>query len=473
MKTISIVGGGFAGTMLAVQLIEQATQPLKIQIINKNMRNMARGVAYHPYSKTQLLNVPTAKMSAFPDRPTHFLDWVMQQPKYQNAPQSLVANAFLPRYFYGNYLVEVWEKAQQLAAQKGLSIELIEALVTDINIAEAHQVQIELNKERWLNTDYCVLATGNNIPRNPNIANQAFYQSPHYFQNPWKKESVEGLAANSNVLIVGNGLTMVDTVLGLLENDFHGTIYSLSPNGFNILPHRHGGVQYTQLAEELDVKSGLTDLVKLVNKHIKQVRGFGISAEPIIDSFRPFTHQIWQNLNDTEKQCFMNRLRHLWGVARHRIPLHIHDHLQQLRINGQLKIISGKLLDIQEKEGAISVKYYDKKDKKEASMQVVRVINCTGPETDLSKTTDNFLSNALNKGYLTQDALKLGLCTDVKTFQIRQKNGTTSPHFLTLGSNLKGELWESTAANELRAQAKQLANFLVSGIEQTDKTASN
>jgi uncharacterized NAD(P)/FAD-binding protein YdhS len=83
------------------------------------------------------------------------------------------------------------------------------------------------------------------------------------------------------------------------------------------------------------------------------------------------------------------------------------------------------------------------------------------------------LSNALNKGYLTQDALKLGLCTDVKTFQIRQKNGTTSPHFLTLGSNLKGELWESTAANELRAQAKQLANLLVSGIEQTDKTASN
>jgi uncharacterized NAD(P)/FAD-binding protein YdhS len=153
--------------------------------------------------------------------------------------------------------------------------------------------------------------------------------------------------------------------------------------------------------------------------------------------------------------------------------LHIHDHLQQLRINGQLKIISGKLLDIQEKEGEISVKYYDKKDKKDASMQVVRVINCTGPETDLAKTTDNFLSNALNKGYLTQDALKLGLCTDVKTFQIRQKNGTTSPHFLTLGSNLKGELWESTAANELRAQAKQLANLLVSGIEKTDKTASN
>jgi hypothetical protein len=31
-----------------------------------------------------------------------------------------------------------------------------------------------------------------------------------------------------------------------------------------------------------------------------------------------------------------------------------------------------------------------------------------------------------------------------------------------LGSNLKGELWESTAVNELRDQAKRLAHRIIS-----------
>jgi hypothetical protein len=34
-----------------------------------------------------------------------------------------------------------------------------------------------------------------------------------------------------------------------------------------------------------------------------------------------------------------------------------------------------------------------------------------------------------------------------------------------MGSNLKGELWESTAVSELRLQAQKLAQFILSNIK--------
>src|SRR5690606_36862552 len=127
---------------------------------------------------------------------------------------------------------------------------------------------------------------------NPKIRNTDFYKSPNYFQNPWKIESVKNIKNNMPVLIIGNGLTMVDTVFGLLEQGFKGEIYAISPNGFNILPHRHGGFQYLQLNKDLKNNITLFELIKLINKHIKTVREFGISAEPVIEALRPHTQKI-------------------------------------------------------------------------------------------------------------------------------------------------------------------------------------
>jgi uncharacterized NAD(P)/FAD-binding protein YdhS len=153
----------------------------------------------------------------------------------------------------------------------------------------------------------------------------------------------------------------------------------------------------------------------------------------------------------------MARLRHLWGVARHRIPLNIHDKLQQLRIEGQLHIYSGRLSDIVEDQGVITATFFDKKQQKEVQIQVSRVINCTGPETDLLKLDSNYLKNALLKGILSQDELKLGINADPNTFELINGNGSVEPALFTIGSNLKGVLWESTAVSEIRTQAELIA----------------
>jgi uncharacterized NAD(P)/FAD-binding protein YdhS len=458
MKKIGIIGGGFTGTMTAVQLIDKSTEPCEIILINER-ETLNKGIAYNPYSDKHLLNVIAGKMSAYPDKSEHFLEWVMQKDEFKTNDKTLIANSFLPRQIYGEYLCNIWEEAEKRAESKQIQITVIDSFVVDLDVSE-EVISLWLDNNQKLNVDDCVIATGNHIPRNPRIKNMDFYNSPNYFQNPWKVESVKDTNENLPVLIIGNGLTMVDTVLGLLEQGFKGEIYSISPNGFNILPHRHNGLKYSKLIEELRDDMSIYELVKLINKHIKTVREYGVSAEPIIDSLRPQTQRIWKSFSEQERELFMSRLRHLWGVARHRIPLHSHDKIQQLRIDGKLHINSGKIIDIVESTESITVQYFDKKENELKVINVSRIVNCTGPETDLMNLEKSFLKNCLLKGILTQDNLKLGIKANTETFQITNSYGKPHTNLYTIGSNLKGELWESTAVNELRGQAEKLAEKL-------------
>ena len=455
MVEIAIIGGGFSGTLLGVHLIKNVNGPLDIKLINET-DVLNTGIAYNPYSKKALLNVHSSRMSAFASDPDHFLNWVMLQDHFKEKDRALIANSFLPRYLYGEYLKDIWKEALRLAKQKKIQVHVITSSVKDLTIL-ADSIDIELKDKSRLSVKYGIIASGNHLPGNPRIKSSFFTDGTNYFQNPWDIRSVSRINSKDPVLITGNGLTMVDTVMGLLENGFQGQIMSISPNGFNILPHRHNGLSYTKLVEEITDQTSLFDLVKLFNKHMKLIREYGLSAEPLIDSLRPLTQIIWKRLTIAEKRIFMSRLRHLWGVARHRIPLHIHDKLQQLRIEGRLQIVSGKLIDIIENEGKIIAYFYDKKQKQSVQLAVSRVINCTGPETDLLKLENNYLKNALLKGILCQDELKLGINADPDTFEALNSAGQIQSGLYVMGSNLKGVLWESTAVSELRVQAEKIA----------------
>jgi uncharacterized NAD(P)/FAD-binding protein YdhS len=458
---VGIIGGGFSGTLTAIQLVYQAIQSLEIIIFTATRESLSKGIAYNTYSNKQLLNVITEKMSAFSDEPTHFLDWVMTKDEYTDRDRNLIASSFLPRQLYGEYLSEIWEETKKIAARKGIHLTTIESIVTDLKLTSS-SIVLTTEKQSTILVNQCVIATGNQLPRNPPIVNMEFYSnSTKYYQNPWKIDSVKNITSSLPVLVIGNGLTMADTVLGIQEQGFKGEIYSISPNGFNILPHRHSCLKYTKLTEELSNEISLYELVKLVNKHRKIAHLYGITAEPVIDSIRPFTQTIWQNSSQSDKQKFMSRLRHMWGVARHRIPMHIHDKIQQLRFENKLFILSGKIINFEETNNSVTVTYYNKKSRTTQSLEVSRVINCTGPESDIQKLSKGFLLQCIADGIFVQDNLKLGINTDPLTFQVNKPDGTLYSNLYTLGTNLKGILWESTAVNEIRLQTKKIATTIL------------
>src|SRR5690606_4986138 len=158
---------------------------------------------------------------------------------------------------------------------------------------------------------------------------------------------------------------MADTVLSLRDNGFKNKIYCITRSGYNVLPHRHGGMAYSGLLEEIGEPFEIEKLFSLFRKHIKRMRQFGLSAEPVIDSIRPITQKIWQKLSLDDKRKFLRYLRHFWNVARHRLPTHVADEIQSMRLKRKLIIYRGRLIDINKNGSEINVRFFKKRDMSE------------------------------------------------------------------------------------------------------------
>ncbi len=85
-----------------------------------------------------------------------------------------------------------------------------------------------------------------------------------------------------------------------------------------------------------------------------------------------------------------------------------------------------------------------------------RVINCTGPSLNILKSKSLLIQNLTKRGMIQPDELFLGIHTDSDGHVIDTK-GQVNNAIYTLGGNLRGLLWESTAVPELRVQAAKLS----------------
>ena len=460
----AIVGGGFCGLMTAMNLIEKATRPLHIFLINDDFP-VARGVAFSAHTSVYLLNVPASTMSCFADDLRHFLRWLQQKEDYKTVPENLLERMFVPRRLYGEYLHETWQEMKGSNPQ--VTVQEIKDKVVDA-VPEGHCFNLYCKQHAAIKADYIVVATGNEKPASIRIPNITFYQSVNYHANPWKADAVK-VSDNKAVLIIGNGLTMVDTVLGLLEQNYQGTIYSLSPNGFALLPHISNGVLYKEMLNELSPPYNLGDLFSMFKKHIRAVGKMGLTAEPVIDSVRVKTQEIWSALSLDEKKRFLRHLRYHWNIARHRIPAHIHRRLQQLRINQKLVCYKANLLNIEENNTGIQVGFYNKDTGKNEEIEVASVINCTGPVCDITRSDNELIKNLVNRKLIVPDPLRLGINAGFAG-AIIDGDGNVSKQLFTLGSHMKGILWESTAVPDLRVQAERLAIELLRQINATEST---
>lgn len=194
------------------------------------------------------------------------------------------------------------------------------------------------------------------------------------------------------------------------------------------------------------------------------IRNLGLSAAPIIDSLRPLAIDIWRGLTLEEKQIFMRRLRHFWGVARHRVPVQVHDLLIRLRLEQKLEIQSGNLLDLLDGGDFVRVHFWNKKTQRKEKIDVSRVINCTGPEGDIARLENSFLKKCLTDGIIKQDPLKLGLEATWPELQVIGADGNPRVGLYAIGNLLRGVLWESTAVGELREQAVSIADSILKSM---------
>ena len=114
-------------------------------------------------------------------------------------------------------------------------------------------------------------------------------------------------------------------------------------------------------------------------------------------------------------------------------------------------------MNLQENSDDLTITFFDKSSEKEITVNAQRIINCIGPEGDFDKVDNPLLKNMLSHGLISKDPLSLGF-NATGDGRIIDKSGNVIDNLLTIGSGLRGILWESTAIPEIRVQAHEMAN---------------
>jgi uncharacterized NAD(P)/FAD-binding protein YdhS len=465
VANIAIIGGGFCGIMTAINLLQNDDLPLHIHIINKGCA-LAKGIAYDPNNPTLLLNVPNGRMSAFADQPEHYLNWLMREKKLDSDSKAKLSAAFSPRQVYGEYLACLWNEWRNKPGNKKITV--YEDYADDIT-EDGPLLHISLREHPVLTVDTVVLATGNLLPRLPTGISPAFTESKLYFADPWKKDCIQNINNGGDILIIGNSLTMVDTVIGLTAEGFKGVIHSISPHGYR-LKHSHDarephtGGNFSDINPE---EHSLLDLVRSFNRHRKIAARYNQSVYPIVDSIRPKAQMLWQAFTPQEKQQFIRYINAFWGSLRHRLPGQMYDAIESARASGRLVTNKGHITSVKENGDSVEVTFMDNGEFKHLTVQ--RIINCTGPETDIKRPGNKLLNNLAAKGMVSPGPCGIGIqaqaasCIIPATCRDDEKQ-PYQPNLFVAGSNLKGMLWESTAVPELRGHAKTIAQQIIEGV---------
>ncbi|MBM0104291.1 FAD/NAD(P)-binding protein [Steroidobacter sp. S1-65] len=454
LRTIVIVGGGFSGTVLAANLLRRPPPgPTRLVLIER-ADEVGRGAAYAKRAFPYLLNVPASRMSANSAAPNEFLEFARRRmPKASG-------EGFLPRPLYGEYLGEVL-LAAQLSAPTNIRLEIVKGSVVNLRRLERHvPLQVELEDGRRFTADDVVLALGNPKPASLAAARDVLTH-PAYVADPWAVDLK--FNRDQTVLLIGTGLTAADIInVASADPQRVPTLHALSRHG--LVPPRqtpfrpdafNGDGNALLLAASTSLRR-LTSSVRLLAHEAERMGGDWREAITFVRNMAP---TIWQRLPERDRVRFLRHVRAHWDIHRHRLPPEMNQKIETLRNVQRLTIHAGHIKEIVPRGDRIELIWRPRGQQRMRAQQFDRVINCTGPDYAIARSSDPLWRSLLQCGLCVPDSLGLGLRTGPNGAVI-DVDGWPGPHLFYVGPMLRADHWEATAAHELRGHAEKLAALL-------------
>lgn len=453
---LAIVGGGLSGALVAIHLLRQARTPTRVVLIERRPP-VGRGVAFGTECREHRLNVIAGRMSLFPEDPAHFLRWARARGPELGVAGNIAETDFLPRFLYGRYVAETLT-ACAAAAPHGASLELVSGEAVDIE-ETSEGARIILADRREIAASTVVLALGNLPGEYPVKRPLLFYRGPRYAHVPWNPGLMANLAKTDDVLIVGAGLTAVDIIVQLDQLGHRGTIHALSRRGFRPLAH-HSGPEYPHFLAGETLPTTVLAAMRRLRSEVRRGAAQGADWRQVLDAIRPQTQALWLGFSGEERARFMRHARSLWEVHRHRLSPATAATVDRMVAEGRVKFLAGRLEQLTDLPTVAEAVFRRRGAAELSTLHVAKVINCTGPRTDYSKYQHPLLINLLARGLIDHDRLALGINALPTGEVLRYRAGPVGWLF-TLGAPLKGVLWESTGAAEIRVQARALSEKIL------------
>ena len=419
---VAVVGAGASGTLQALHLARAGAE---VTLIERGPLP-GRGVAYGTARPEHLLNVSARRMSAFGDDPDHFTRWF-------GARAGGGAEDFAPRMLYGDYLAGLLAGAG-IAALRGEAVDLAGGAV---RLAGGGAVA----------ADAVVLAPGNFRPAVPRGIDPAALGAA-WIGDPWAGALAEGLTDRDVVLLLGTGLTAVDVALTLDAIGFRGRAVALSRRG--LAPRAHGPREPVVAPPE-DLPPGCVAMLRQV-----RARSRDVGWRSAVHELRTVTQQLWADAGEGERRRFLRHLRPWWDVHRHKIAPAIGAAIEAMQAEARLVVAAGKLVGAEAVEGGAAVRFRARGSDAVETLRVARIVNCTGPETDVVRAGEPLLAALAAAGRIRQDPLGIGVDVDGACRAIGA-DGKASDTLSVIGPVTRGAFWESVAVPDIRAQAERVA----------------
>jgi uncharacterized NAD(P)/FAD-binding protein YdhS len=450
--TIAIIGAGFSGTLLSLSLQTFAPAGTRIRLIEGAGR-FATGPAYATANPNHLLNAPAGRMSAFADQPLDFLRWLQGRPESGLGGVVPSETTFAPRGLYGAYLQHLLERG--VLDQRSCRLELVDDQATGVE-SSPDRVMVQLASGAVISADLAVLAVGlpHSAACHPDIP--VLEAASLWRRDSWTLDACVALDPDAPVLLVGSGLTMVDTVISLLDAGHTGPIHAVSRHG--LLPRPHA----TRPSPPIALPSLPKGLLPLVRRLRVEAAGT-TDWRAVIDALRPIVPELWRSLSEQEQRRFVRHLRAFWDVHRHRMAPQIATRIDAAQASGQLMVRAGRVVDVAVDCGFAKVRVRRRSGWDPDTLTVARVIDCTGPGCDISSTTTPLLRNLFKSGVVRPDRLRLGLDVTEEGALV-SAGGVVSQRLFAVGPLTRGSAWELTAVPELRRQCLDTARALGSRL---------
>ena len=436
-KTIAIIGGGVSGALTAYHLIRRGAQA-RVILIDPHTA-LGLGLAYSTPSYRHLLNVPAGKISALPDQPNHFLDWL-----HKNYNASMTEADFAPRAVFGRYIQSLVKAIPDLDHRQ--------TAVLDCHVA-SEQATLDLADGTEIVADTVVLATGNFDPAPLRGVAGETVSNGTYCHSAWKHSTYANLPPDGAVALIGSGLTAVDVVLRLRELGHQGPILAITRGG--AFPNRHANYEaLDEAAISGAPPARARELLRTVHQAIKA----GGDWRAVIDSLRARTNELWTSLSLVEQRRFHRHLQRRWDVVRHRMAPPNADQIEAELESGTLVLHRASIQAVVAAGDAARVQFQTNQGEVK-EVTAARVINCTGPDMNYRRVGSSLLNSLFAQHLIVAGPHGSGLWTS-ESGGLRDQNGNFSSVLFYVGPGRQGTLIESIAVPELRQQAADLAEFL-------------
>lgn len=467
---VLIVGGGFSGAAMAVQLARRSTSPLAIRIVEPR-ETVGPGVAYSTQDPDHRLNGSVATHLIDPRDPDALQRWCNARQIAARDPEARAANGqtYLRRADFGAFLAETVRAHARMP--NGTTIRHLRDRALGID-EQADGFIVQTAADTALFARLVVVATGNGGARLPPPF-AALRSHRTLIADPADLPRVRAIAPSARVLLVGSGLTGLDIVSTLLRNGHRGGITVVSRHGLRPRAQRPPGAETTgarvQARIDGDVPAFAADAVtslalsRALRRRIREHEASGGDWYEPFDALRDVVWKVWPRLGVQQKKRFLRWLRPWYDVHRFRAPPQNEAIARDAEARGAIRFVRVRLDGAQASETVLRVAWIDHDSGSRVIETFDAVVNCTGLDPACGAAESPFLAALLRNGLLQRDATGVGFAVDAQCRPIGT-NGLAHPRLRVVGPPTAGTFGDPLGTLFIAPQIARVVPEMLDGL---------